>query len=179
VWAFQVKKKIKLLLLTGIFSMFLAISASFLANYTLAVLFGLAAIRNYVFCYLDWRVSKGKKVSKWLQYSFAVVFAVATITATSMLWHFGMALWLEVFICLTLLGLIVGNILPGTNLMRVSFIANRAFNIVNHVYFNNIIAVVIAVCAIGSNVIYYIRQLVIWLKKRNNLKQQQTVDISK
>jgi len=163
VWAFQVKKKIKLMVLTGLFSMFLAISASFLANYSLAVLFGLAAIRNFVFSYLDWRVKVGKKVPKWLPYSFAVIFAATTITATALLWHTGMALWLEVMICLTLLGLIVGNVQKGTNLMRCSFMANRSFNIINHVYFSNIIAVVIAIAAITSNVVFYIRQ---WIKAR-------------
>jgi len=170
IWAFQVKAKIKLLLLTGIFSTFLAASASLLGNFTLGVLFGLAAIRNYVFMYVDMRIAKGKVVKKWIHYGLAVVFAVLTIGSTVLLVHImGVATygaWLEWMICATLLGLIVGNVLEGTNLMRVSFVANRVFNIINHVYFNNVIAVIIAVSAIGSNAVYYTRMLVSWSKAR-------------
>ena len=168
IWAWQVKNKIRMMLLVGLFSLFLAISATFLENYSLGVLFGLAAIRNFVFCYLDWRVSKGKNVFKWLPYIFAGIFAVSTMTATALLWHTGMALWLELLICVTLLGLIIGNVRKGTDLMRVSFIANRSFNIINHVYFNNAVAVVIAIAAIGSNVVFYARQLAAWLHNRKN-----------
>jgi len=170
VWAWQVANKIKMMFLVGIFSASLAISASFLTNFSLGVLFGLAAIRNFVFCYLDWRVSKEKYVPKWLPYFFACVFIVSTVTATALLWHTGMALWLELFICATLIGLIIGNILKGTNLMRISFIANRSFNIINHAYFYNVIAVIIAIAAIGSNLVFYLRQYLAW-KKEGKSKQ--------
>lgn len=145
--------------LIGVASTALAISAPFLQNYSLGVLFGLAAIRNFVFAYLDWRVSKGKQVAKWLPYTFAGFFAIATIVSTVILAHTGMAYWLEWLICVTLLGLILGNILKGTNLMRVSFIMNRVFNIINHLYFGNLVAVIVAVCAIVSGVLYYVRML--------------------
>jgi len=170
IWAWQVKNKIKMMFLVGLFSMFLAVSASFLGNYSLGVLFGLAAIRNFVFCYIDWKIATGKKVFKWLAYAFAVVFAISTITATALLWHTGMALWLELLICATLLGLIVGNILKGTNLMRCSFIANRAFNIVNHMYFANVVAVVIAICAICSNLVFYLREFIARTKEQKSNK---------
>ena len=177
VWSWQVKEKIKMMFLVGTFSAFLAISASFLENYTLGVLFGLAAIRNFVFCYLDWRVSKGRKVAKWLPIFFAVVFATATISSTIILVYVvqvsTVGAGLEWLICTTLLGLIIGNILEGTNLMRVSFIANRVFNIINHVYFANVIAVIIAVAAIGSNIVFYIRQLVAWKKERKKEKAEE------
>ena len=170
IWSFQVKSKIKLLFLIGTFSVFLAISASFLENYTLGVLFGLAGIRNFVFCFIDWRISKGTKVPRWISYAFAVVFATATITSTIVLVYIVQVrtagIWLEWLICLTLLGLIVGNILEGTNLMRCSFIANRVFNLINHIYFVNVIAVIIAVAAIASNIIYYIRMLIEWIQKK-------------
>ena len=169
VWGWQIKNKTKMMVLIGLASTALAASAPFLGNYSLAVLFGLAAIRNFVFAYLDWRVSKEKHVAKWLPYFFAVIFAVSTITATVLfvtIWRSViMAVWLELLICVTLLGLIVGNILKGTNLMRVSFVANRVFNIINHIYFANVIAVVIASLSIGSNIVFYIRQLIAWAKK--------------
>ena len=168
VWAWQVKNKIKMMFLVGMFSLFLVISATLLWNYSLGVLFGLAAIRNFVFCFIDWRVAKGRKLPSWLAYAFAVVFAILTITATALLWHTGMTLWLELLICATLLGLIVGNILKGTNLMRCSFIANRAFNIINHAYFMNVIAVFIAFAAIGSNLVFYLREFIAWMKKRKS-----------
>jgi hypothetical protein len=176
IWAWQVKEKIKMMLLVGLFSLFLAISASLLENFTLGVLFGLAAIRNFVFCYLDWRTSKGKIVHNWLRYSFAALFAIATVSSTVVLVYFvkvdTFGAWLEWLICVTLLGLIVGNVLEGTNLMRVSFIANRVFNIINHIYFNNAIAVIIAVSAIGSNIVFYIRQLYAWQKNRSNTQPE-------
>ena len=177
VWSWQVKNKVRMMFLVGTFSAFLVLSAFFLGNYTLALLFGLAAIRNYVFCFLDWRVSKGKHVAKWLPYMFAVIFAVSTIVSTIILVHIVQVrtygAWLEWLIFLTLLGLIIGNILKGTNLMRFSFIANRIFNIINHAYFANIIAVFIAICAILSNVVFYIRQWVSSLKERKNVENQE------
>ena len=100
--------------------------------------------------------------------AFACVFAASTITVTALLWHTGIALWLEVLICVTLLGLIYGNIRKGTDLMRVSFIANRSFNIINHIYFNNVIEVIIAVAAIGPNIVFYIRQFVAWKKAQKS-----------
>jgi len=170
IWSFQVKNKIKMMLLIGLFSMFLAISASFLENYSLGALFGLAAVRNFVFCWLDWRESRGMRVLKWLRYALAAVFAVATVTSTVILVYIigvrTVGPWLEWLICGTLLGLIVGNILEGTNLMRISFIANRAFNIINHIYFGNVIAVIIAVSAIGSNLVFYAREFAARSKAR-------------
>ena len=148
------------MLLIGWGSVFLAVSATFLHNYSLGVLFGLAAVRNFVFSCTDALKEAGKNVPQWLIYSLAAVFAISTITASAMLYHLGVNWWVEFFICLTLLGLIVGNVLPGQNVMRVSFMANRGFNIINHIYFNNAIGVIIATCAIVSNIVYYIRQFI-------------------
>jgi len=170
IWAWQVKNKVRMMMLVGLFSAFLAFSATLLANFTLGVLFGLAAIRNFVFCYLDMKVEQGIHVPKRIPYTWAAVFATATISSTVVLVHIvgvdSVGPWLEWFICITLLGLIVGNILNGTNLMRVSFISNRVFNIINHIYFSNLIAVIIAVCAIGSNLVFYLREFVAWRKTR-------------
>jgi hypothetical protein len=170
-WAWQVKEKMRVLLLVGTFSLLLAASASLLENYTLGVLFGLAGIRNFTFLIIDWRISKGANVPRWVQYFFAGVFIVATVTSTVLLVYVFQvrtyAIWLEWMICATLVGLIIGNIQKGTDLMRVSFIANRVFNIINHVYFANIIAVIIAISAIASNIIYYIRQFITWKKEHN------------
>jgi hypothetical protein len=80
--------------------------------------------------------------------------------------------WLEWLICLTLIGLIIGNVISGTDLMRVSFVANRVFNIINHWHFNNVIAVFIACMTISSNIIFYIRQLVGRLRKRKKEKRE-------
>jgi len=77
IWAWQVKEKVRLMLLVGTFSILLAVSASLLENYTLGVLFGLAGIRNFVFCYFEWRKKYGKLVIPWLPYFFAAVFIVA------------------------------------------------------------------------------------------------------
>ena len=175
VWGWQIKNKVKMMTLIGIASTALVISASLLGNFSLGVLFGLAAVRNFVFAYLDWRKSKGKHVANWLPYLFAAIFAASTITASLLFISVpslrryiafdGTAWWLELCIMLTLLGLILGNILKGTNLMRVSFVLNRIFNIINHVYFLNLIAVIIATLSIGSNIVYYIRMLITQIKK--------------
>ena len=174
VWSWQVKNKVRMMFLIGMFSAFLVMSAFLLINYTLALLFGLAAIRNFVFCYLDWRVEKGKYVAKWLPYFFAIFFASATIISTIVLVYIiqvdTVGAWLEWLICITLLGLIMGNILKGTNLMRISFIANRTFNIINHYAFNNLIAVIIALLSISSIIIFYIRLLVEHMVKRKKEK---------
>jgi len=174
-WGWQIKNKMRMMTLIGIASAALAASASFLGNFSLGVLFGLAAVRNFVFAYLELRVSKGKHVAKWLTYMFAGIFAFCTITATILLVHVIKvdihSIWLEWFICATLLGLILGNILKGTNVMRVSFILNRAFNIINHIYFVNLISVIIAALAIGSNFVYYIRLFVAWIRQRNKEKK--------
>jgi len=170
IWAWQVKNKVRMMMLVGLFSMFLAFSATLLANFTLGVLFGLAAIRNFVFCYLDMKVEQGITVPKRIPYTWAVAFATATIASTLVLVYIiqvpTYGAWLEWLICATLLGLIVGNVMEGTVIMRVSFMSNRVFNIINHAYFNNVIAVIIAVCAIGSNLVFYLRQLIAWMKAR-------------
>ena len=172
VWGWQIKNKVRMMTLIGIASTALVVSASLLGNWSLGVLFGLAAIRNFVFAYLDWRKSKGKHVANWLPYFFAGVFAISTITATTLFLTVPVlrervaviggrtAWWLELLIMVTLLGLILGNILKGTNLMRVSFVLNRVFNIINHVVFANLIAVIIAALSIGSNLVYYLRMLI-------------------
>jgi len=167
VWSFQEKKKLKVMLLLGFGTFFLAISAAFLENWTLAVLFAIASIRNYVFWFFDWRVSRGFNVPKSRYYFFAGVFITATVLTTALIGHLGYAWWLEIMICVTLIGLIVGNVLEGQNVMRLSFVANRVFNIINHVAFGNAIAVIIAALAIGSNGIYYFRMLLAWRRGEN------------
>jgi len=181
VWGWQIKNKVRMMILIGIASLALAASAPFLGNYSLAVLFGLAAIRNFVFAYIDWRALNGMdaKVKKTLTYSFAGVFAVCTIVASVLfmtLWpdkcH---SWWLELCICITLLGLILGNILKGTHLMRLSFVSNRVFNIINHIHFINLIAIIIAALSIGSNLVFYLRMLISYIKKRGQTGQPQEV----
>ena len=176
-WSFQIKDKLKMMLLLGLGTTFLSISAAFLGNWTLTVLFMLASVRNYVFCYFEWRDLKERPVRKWLWYFFAGVFISATIASTVILVHILKVevsyVWVEWMICVTLIGLIIGNVIAGTDLMRISFVANRTFNIINHVHFGNAIAVIIACLTISSNIIFYIRQLVSWcLKKRK--KQPET-----
>ena len=255
--SFQAKKKLNVMLLLGFGTLFLAFSAWPLANYTLAILFLLASIRNYVFWFFDWQSQRGtistrkfyyiftigfsiltfvyplilsqvyfgmvmrpddyapnmmpttlmglwsqlewwrilfvcvslvalvisnfyfllgdkkdakkdrtdlKEVPRKIYYVFAVVFSTATIMSTTLLGHRGYAWWLEWLICVTLVGLIIGNVLRGQNVMRLSFVANRGFNIINHVAFNNPIAVIIAAMAIVSNGVYYVRMLINHLK---------------
>ena len=165
IWCFQVRNKVKMMALTGIGCLAFALSAfsiSFAAedglnNITIASLFFLAAIRNFVFAYFDWRISKKKRMDKWLYYFFCGFFIVTTI-ASSLTFYFidmGTVLWLEIVICTTLVALIVGNILDGTNLMRISFIINRVFTITNHLFVGNLIGIIIATCAIISNLVYY------------------------
>lgn len=174
IWSWQVKDKVKMMFLLGMFTSFFVMSAFLLQNYTLAILFGLAAIRNFVFCYLDWRVAKGKHVAKWLPWMFAAFFAVTTIGSTIVLVYViqvdTVGAWLEWLIALTLLGLIAGNVLEGTHVIRASFVLNRTFNIINHIEFNNMVAVVIALLSIGSIFVFYIRMLTAWLDERRKKK---------
>ena len=169
-WSFQIKDKLKMMLLLGLGTTFLAVSASYLGNWTLAVLFGLASVRNYVFCYFEWRGLKERPVARWWWYFFGGVFITATVASTVLLVHIlqvdTSGVWVEWFICATLIGLIVGNVSTGTDLMRISFIFNRAFNIINHWYFGNVIAVIIACLTISSNFIFYFRQFIAWRKNR-------------
>jgi len=169
-WSFQIKDKLKMMLLLGLGTTFLAVSAAFLDNWTLTVLFAIASVRNYVFCFFEWRKLKERPVARWWWWFFAGVFITATVGSTSILVHLvGVpihSVWLEWCICLTLIGLIIGNVISGTDLMRISFVANRTFNIINHWHFSNIIAVFIACMTISSNIIFYIRQLSTWLKAR-------------
>jgi hypothetical protein len=261
--SFQAKKKLNVMLLLGFGTLFLAFSAWPLANYTLAILFLLASIRNYVFWFFDWQSQRGtistrkfyyiftigfsivtlvyplvlsqvyfamvmqpdhypglapssllelwsqmelwrivfvcgsllalvvsnfyfllgdkkdakknsgnlKEVPRKIYYVFAVIFSTATIMSTTLLGHRGYAWWLEWLICATLVGLIVGNVLRGQNVMRLSFVANRCFNIINHVAFNNPIAVIIAAMAIFSNGVYYVRMLINHLKGGESFQQ--------
>jgi uncharacterized membrane-anchored protein len=175
-WSFQIKDKLKMMLLLGLGTTFLAVSAAFLGNWTLTVLFGIASVRNYVFCYFEWRKLKERPVKQWLWYFFAGVFISATVASTIILVHIVQvpihSVWLEWCICITLIGLVIGNVIAGTHLMRVSFVANRVFNIINHWHFSNIIAVFIACMTISSNIIFYVRQLVGWLRERKKLKKE-------
>jgi len=172
-WSFQIKNKLRMMLLNGVGTTLLAVSASFLGNWTLAVLFGQASIRNYVFCYFEWRKTKERPVAGWLWYFFAGVFTAAAIASTIILVHIMQVdtagVWLEWLICMTLIGLIFGNVIAGTNLLRLSFVANRSFNIINHWYFNNVIAVIIACLTISSNIIFYVR-LFFSTRKERKLK---------
>ena len=169
-WSFQIKNKLKMMLLLGLGTTFLAISAAFLGNWTLTALFALASVRNYVFCYLDWRRSKGHHVANMTYYIFAAIFISSTVGSTAFLVHIvgvdTAGVWLEWLISLTLIGLIIGNVITGTNLMRISFVVNRMFNIINHAYFGNAIAVIIACLTISSNFIFYMRQLVAYIRER-------------
>jgi len=168
IWCFQVRNKVKMMALTGIGCLAFSISAALLQNYAISGLFFLAAVRNFVFSYFDWRVAKGKRMDKWLYLFFCGFFIVATVTSTIVLNLMPVLnalgveyritpIWLEVVICTTLVGLIVGNILDGTNVMRVSFIINRIFTIINHLIVGNLIGMIIAICAITSNLVYYIK----------------------
>ncbi|MCL1878614.1 MAG: YgjV family protein [Defluviitaleaceae bacterium] len=169
-WSFQIKDKLKMMLLLGLGTTFLAISAAFLDNWTLTVLFGVASLRNYVFCFFEWRGLKGQPVARVWWWFWAVIFIVTTVVSTIVLVYIvqvdTVGPWLEWLITITLSGLVIGNVISGTHLMRVSFVANRAFNIINHWYFSNIIAVFIACMTISSNIIFYVRELVAWIRKR-------------
>ena len=177
-WSFQIKDKLKMMLLLGLGTTFLAVSASFLGNWTLTVLFALASVRNYVFCYFEWRGLKERPVARWWWYFFAGVFITGTVASTVILVHImgvdTAGVWVEWMICITLIGLIIGNVITGTDLMRVSFMANRTFNIINHWYFANVIAVIIACLTISSNIIFYTRTFVGWLRERRRKRREES-----
>ena len=182
-WSFQIKDKLKMMLLLGLGTTFLAVSASFLGNWTLTVLFALASVRNYVFCYFEWRALVEKPVARWWWYFFAGVFISGTVGSTIVLVHIMQVpvsgVWVEWLICITLIGLIIGNVITGTNLMRLSFVANRTFNIINHWYFYNVIAVIIACLTISSNLIFYIRMFFAWNKERKVLRTRVCITTEK
>jgi len=156
-------------------------------------LFGLAGIRNFVFTYVDCRIAldisnqvsdglsrvlaEEKVFAAWAttRWTWAAIFTILTVGSTITLVHIMQvphSHWIvEWMICLTLIGLIIGNIQKGTNLMRVSFAMNRVFNIVNHVWANNAIAVIIAMTAITSISVYYIRRLKAWITKTEWVNQ--------
>jgi len=180
IWCFQIRNKVKMMTLTGIGCMAFAVSAALLSNFAISGMFVLAGIRNFVFAYFDWRIAKGKRMDKWLYYFFCGFFIVTTIASTVVLnlpsvvyflsrGYYAVSrtpIWLEVVITATLIGLIVGNILKGTNVMRISFIINRIFTIINHIFVGNLIGMIIAVCAIISNFVYYIKLFIDIKKKR-------------
>ena len=182
-WSFQIKDKLKMMLLLGLGTTFLAVSASFLDNWTLTVLFALASVRNYVFCFFEWRALKERPVARWWWYFFGGVFISGTVASTIILVHIMQVpiagVWVEWLICITLIGLIVGNVITGTDLMRLSFVANRTFNIINHWYFYNVIAVIIACLTISSNIIFYVRMFFAWRKQRKAFKTRVTVATDK
>jgi len=175
-WGWTLRNKVKIMIFVGLGSTALAISVPILGDVSLSVLFGLAAIRNFLFAYLDWRSAKGKVVAKWLPYFLAGVFVVLTIAATVIFLTLpslqkyiafdGKGWWLEILICVTLIGLIIGNILQGTKLMRTSFMLNRGFNIISHIYFGNVFAIVTDAASILSNIGYYARVLDAKMGKR-------------
>ena len=166
VWSFQCKEKLRVMLLLGFGTFFLALSAAPLRNWVLASLFMQASVRNYVFFFFDWRVKRGIHVPRKYYNIAAIIFSAAIIASTIIMVHIMEVphtnLFVEWSIAATLVGLTIGNVLKGQNVMRLSFVVNRIFNIYNHVYFLNAIAVIIAALAIGSNGIYYLRMFFAW-----------------
>jgi len=170
VWSFQCKEKLNVMLLLGFGTFFLALSAAPLGNWTLASLFLQASVRNYVFWFFDWRVKRGIHVPRKYYNIAAVIFSTLIVFSTILFVHIMQVeitnYFVEWCIAATLVGLTIGNVLKGQNVMRLSFVVNRMFNIYNHVYFINAIAVIIAALAIGSNGLYYLRMLAAWRKKK-------------
>ena len=170
VWSFQCKEKLNVMLLLGFGTFFLALSAAPLGNWTLASLFLQASVRNYVFWFFDWRVKLGIHVPRTYYNVAAVIFSTLIVFSTILFVHIMQVeitnYFVEWCIAATLVGLTIGNVLKGQNVMRLSFVVNRMFNIYNHVYFINAIAVIIAALAIGSNGLYYLRMLLAWRKKK-------------
>jgi hypothetical protein len=170
VWSFQCKEKLRVMLLLGFGTFFLALSAAPLANWVLASLFLQASVRNYVFFYFDWRVKRGIATPRMWYNIAAVCFSVAIIASTIVMVHIMQVphtnLFVEWSIAATLVGLTIGNVLHGQNVMRLSFVVNRMFNIYNHITFLNAIAVIIAALAIVSNGVYYFRRLLAWIRKK-------------
>jgi len=170
VWSFQCKEKLRVMLLLGFGTFFLALSAAPLQNWVLASLFMQASVRNYVFFFFDWRVKRGIHVPRTYYNVAAIIFSTAIVASTIIMVHIMQVphtnLFVEWSIAATLVGLTIGNVLKGQNVMRLSFVVNRMFNIYNHVYFLNAIAVIIAALAIGSNAVYYLRLLAEWNRKR-------------
>jgi hypothetical protein len=170
VWSFQCKEKLNVMLLLGFGTFFLALSAAPLGNWTLASLFLQASVRNYVFFFFDWRVKRGIHVPRKYYNIAAIIFSTLIVFSTILFVHVMRVpitnYFVEWCIAATLVGLTIGNVLKGQNVMRLSFVVNRLFNIYNHVFFINAIAVIIAASAIGSNALYYIRVFVAWYRKR-------------
>jgi len=171
VWSFQCKEKLRVMLLLGFGTFFLALSAAPLQNWVLASLFMQASVRNYVFFFFDWRVKQGIHVPRKYYNIAAIIFSAAIVASTIIMVHIMQVphtnLFVEWSIAATLVGLTIGNVLKGQNVMRLSFVINRMFNIYNHVYFLNAIAVIIAALAIISNGIYYFRVLLAWRRGEN------------
>ena len=159
VYAFQVRNKKKTLILAGLFSACTAVSSALLLNWVVFSLMTAAAVRNFVFAYLEHRKTTGKVTPQWVLRLLLVFFFVA-FTVPVVFTH---VWWLDWVLLAATLIIVYGTYANGIHIFRFGFVSFNSFLIVNHIVFFNIVGIIQSVLVISSIAVFYVR---VFVKKR-------------
>jgi len=110
-----------------------------------------ALVRNIVFAYLEYRNEQGKSVPSVVGWSIVMLFVPLLIVPTIFLWEW----WFDWVLVLTSIPLLIGAYVKGTHFLRTGIIMKASLNIVNAVFFFNIVAIVAESIVVTSIFIFY------------------------
>jgi len=153
VWSFQIKSKVKMLVLVGAANIFFGLAAGLLLNWVVFWLLLVAAIRSFAFSYLEQRRVRGKRTHKSVSLSLMIVFIFVLIVAVAFTWIW----WLDWVLLAISIFIIYGNYAKGIHKLRIGLTTYESAVIINYVVFFNIVGVIQSILLLGAMVVFYIR----------------------
>jgi len=151
VWALQIKDKPKMLIVNGIACSVICASLALLQNWVVLAILAVAAIRSFIYAYIEILRRRGKKIPTWLPYVIMVALMIATAVPVVFTWN----LWVDWVLMGISLVVIYGTVTKEIHIFRVSLLIYGGFAIVNHVYFDNIIGMVTESVQILAILVFY------------------------
>jgi len=151
------KTKTQTLIAIIIFNILMTASVAFLFNWLLVGIYSVAILRDLVFIWREKKHPNNKAIS--LATLFTFLAAAVIIAGFTIDWgQVPLELTLAVCIQLMALFIIYGAWAKGIHMIRISRFAFCSLAIINHLIFQNYIAIVIEVFAIVAIIVFYVRR---------------------
>jgi hypothetical protein len=152
-YAFQIKRKANTILAIGIANIFLATSLALLQNWVVFSLISVAAIRSFVFYFIELRAEKGKEIKPVISFLLMIIFMIISIIPVI----FTQTWWFDWVLLGCSLFIIFGNWAKGIHLFRLGCMSYDSLVVVNHIKYFNIIGLIQSALLVGAVIVFYIR----------------------
>jgi len=164
-YSLLVKRKTDTLMFGGFTSLFIALSVALLLNWVVFFISILAAVRNFLFAWFEYRKEKGREVKPQITFAAMLVFIVATIVAIAFTWEW----WFDWILLVVTILIIYGSWAKGIHKIRIALITFDTLMIINFIIYFSILGIIMSAIFLSAGVAFY---MIYFYRKRKSINSR-------